>query len=311
MAAISRSLAAGIAARHGIVHRHELAADGHSRHRIRRLVEHGALVPIHHDVYRIGTSPDTFEARCAAATAADPAAVICAISAARLWRMHHVWIPDLPHVLVAHSTTPITNGVVLCRTNVLGDEDVVERTDGIRLTSPPRTWFDCARHLTDDQFERLTEWVLDNHCPVAALQRTAERLRAKGRPGTARVRRVMSRRDDWQRPAGSGLEHRVLRALEQRGVRLVRQHPLRLPNGLVIHPDGADPTIRWALEIDHVTWHGGRLDAQRDKARDRGARLIDWQVERVTDQELAEDFDATIDQLVALHRRRRAHLGAA
>ena len=73
----------------------------------------------------------------------------------------------------------------------------------------------------------------------------------------------------------------------------------------MIHPDGADPSIRWAIEVDHVTWHGGRLDAQYDKSRDRRARAIGWQVDRVTDQELATDFDATISEVAGLWRLRR------
>lgn len=112
----------------------------------------------------------------------------------------------------------------------------------------------------------------------------------------------MSKRSDWQRPAGSGLELRVLHALEAEGIgTLVRQYPLVLPNGVIIHPDGADPAIRWAIEIDHVTWHGGRSDAQRDKGRDRGARRLGWQVDRVTDQELADDFLGAIRELVELY----------
>ncbi len=125
------------------------------------------------------------------------------------------------------------------------------------------------------------------------------------------MRRVMSQRTDWQKPAGSGLELRVLKALEARGVVLTRQFPLRLATGTIIHPDGADPSIRWALEIDHVTWHGGRLDAQYDKTRDREGRLVGWQIERVTDIELSQNFDAVIDQLVALHRQRRLEVAAA
>jgi hypothetical protein len=103
----------------------------------------------------------------------------------------------------------------------------------------------------------------------------------------------------------------VLTALERRVGPLVRQHPLRLPDGTVIHVDAADPSARWALEIDHVTWHGGRFDAQRDKARDRGARRIDWQVDRVTDLELATDFTAAIDDLAELLRLRRRQIAAA
>ncbi|HSL73618.1 MAG TPA: hypothetical protein VK853_04095 [Ilumatobacteraceae bacterium] len=189
--------------------------------------------------------------------------------------------------------------------------DVVARDDGIAVASPPRAWFDCARDIDDERFERLTEWVLDHHCTLETLWRLTRRLRAKGRPGLGRVNRVMARRLDWQKPAGSGLELRVLRALEQRGIILTRQYALVLPTGITIHPDGADPAIRWALEVDHVSWHGGRLDAQMDKTRDRAARRIDWQVDRVTDQELDDDFAGTIDELVEIYLRRRATVTAA
>ncbi len=288
----------------------ELLADSHTRHGVRRLVEAGVLVVEHKQVYRVATSPDSFESRCAAACAADPSAIVTGVAARPAWQFRHVWLPEVPHLLVAHDRTPITRNVVLRRSNVSGGDAVV-RPDGIRVACPPRAWFDCARDLDDERFERLTEWVLDRHANVLTLWRTAQRLQARGRPGLARVKRVMSRRADWQKPADSGLELRVLTALEARGIVLVRQHPLVLPNGITIHPDGADPSIRWALEIDHVTWHGGRLDAQRDKTRDRQARLLGWEVERVTDQELAEDFNGTIDQIVTLYRRRQATFAAA
>lgn len=311
MPIISRTLAATIAAHHGIVTHAELSTDGVTHHAIRRLVEHGLLVAVHKRVYRLATSSETFESRCAAACAADQFAIVSGVAAARLWEFRHVWRPDVPHLLVGHDRTPVTRGVVLRRSNVIDDIDVVERVDGIRVASPPRAWFDCARDVDDERFERLTEWVLDHHSTVPALWQTARRLQARGRPGLARVKRVMEARDDWQKPAGSGIELRVLNALERRGIRLVRQYPLRLSDGTTIHPDGADPSIRWAVEIDHVTWHGGRLDAQYDKRRDRAARLAGWQVERATDQELADDFGAVIDQLVALHRQRAATIAAA
>jgi very-short-patch-repair endonuclease len=311
MATISSSLADVISARHGIVTNAQLLADGLSRHTLRRWVESGFLVVEHKHVYRLATSADTFESRCAAACRADPSAIITGVAAARLWEFRHVFRTDMPHVLVGHGSTPITRGVVLRRSNVIDDTDAVGRADGIVVASPPRAWFDCARDVDDERFERLTEWVLDKHSQLPTLWSTARRLQARGRPGMARVKRVMEARADWQKPAGSGLEVRVMNALAARGIDLVRQHPLRLADGSLVHPDGADPRIRWALEVDHVTWHGGRLDAQYDKTRDRQARLVGWQVERVTDQELAENFDGVIGELVRLHRERARSLRAA
>lgn len=313
MALFSSSLAALIAERHGIVTVDQLVADGTTLNTVKRLTRDGMLIRLHHGVLRVATSPDTFESRCAAACAADDELVISGVAAARLWAFRHVWQTEEPIGLVRHDRTPIRSGVLLRRTNRLDDSDVVLRDDGIRVASPPRAWFDCARDMDDARFERLTEWVLDHHTSMPTLWRLTGRMATRGRPGLARVHRVMSRRSDWQRPAGSGLELRVLQALEARGVGpLVRQHPLVLPNGVTIHPDGADPSVRWAVEVDHVTWHGGRFDAQRDKGRDRGCRRIAWQVDRVTDQELADDFDGAIDELVELYLLRcREILGPA
>ena len=57
-----------------------------------------------------------------------------------------------------------------------------------------------------------------------------------------------------------------------------------------LHLDGADRGRRFGVEVDHVTWHGGRLAAQRDKWRDRQLMRIDWVVARVTDEDLQQRF---------------------
>ena len=311
MATISPSLAALVARRHGIVTGTELTTDGYTVETLRWQLSNGVLIPAHKGVYRIATSPDTFESRCVAACLADPLAIVTGVAAARLWEFRHVWRPQLPYLLVGHDRTPITNGVVLRRSNVIDASDRVARVDGIVVASPPRAWFDCARDLDDARFERLTEWVLDNHSTLQTLWRLTRRLQAKGRPGLARINRVMSRRADWQKPAGSGLELRVLQALEDRGIELVRQYAITLPDGQVIHPDGADPSIKWALEVDHSSWHAGRVESQRDKVRDRALRRLGWQTDRVTDYELDDDFDATISELVDIHHHRRATFRSA
>lgn len=304
---LSSALALRVAERHGIVTVAELIADGCSRHVLRRLVGEGLVVRVHDGVYRLASAPDTFEARCVAACAADGEAFVTGIAAARLWGARSAPRVAEPIVLVAHDRTPMATGVVVRRSNRIDESDMVERTDGIRVASPPRTWFDCARDVDDGRFEALTEWVLDQHTTLPTLWRLTQRMESRGRPGLARVHRVMSRRADWQRPAGSRLELQVLRALERRKVGpLVRQYPIELPNGITIHADGAVPDFRWAVEVDHVTWHGGRLDAQRDKGRDRLLRRIRWQVDRVTDQELTDDFRGAIDDLVACFEARRA-----
>ncbi len=298
----SAAAAARIARCHGVVTRTQLLNDGATDRQIRTMITAGGLIAVHRGVYRVATSADTFEMRCAAACAADDSLIVTGSAAAHFWKFRHLRAPVRPIVLCAHDRHPLATGATVRRSNVIDADDRVQRPDGIVVASPPRTWFDCARDVDDERFEAITEWVLDHHTSMPTLWRTVRRLDARGRPGLARVRRVVSQRSAWQKPAGSQLELRVLKALRRAGVpELVRQHPLRLPNNVVIHPDGADPSVRWAIEIDHVTWHGGRLDAQRDKSRDRGLRRIGWQVERVTDQELNAGFGAVIAELAELY----------
>lgn len=311
MPRFSADLLALAASHHGVVTTSEMLDDGVTRHAVAHLTQERILRRLHNGVYLLASSPLTFEARCAAACLADADAVVTGVAAARLWEFRHVFRPRVPEVLVRHDRTPITSGVTLRRTNVLADDDIVRRDDGIRVTSPQRAWFDCAAHLNDEKFEMLTEWVLDRHVDVAALYRTVRSLDSRGRTGLARVHRVLSQRPSWQRPAQSGLETRVLSALRRAGlVGLTNQHPIRLANGVVIHADVADPAIGWALEIDHVTWHGGRFEAQRDKSRDRQARKVGWLVERITDQALRDQFDREIADVVESHALRAAERAA-
>lgn len=302
---LSSALATRIADRYGIVTTDELIADGLALSTIRRAVTAKLLLRVHNGVYRLATAADSFESRCVAASLADSASFVSGVSAARLLDFRSVFRSDVPVVVVDGDRNPFTRGVIARRCGDVAPTDFTMRSDGIRLATPARAWFDCAHDLRDEKFEAMTEWVIDNHCPVETLWRMGRRLARSGRSGSALVSRVMSTRPDWQRPAGSGLELRVLTALERAGVGpLVRQHPIRLPNGIWIHPDGVDVAARWAIEVDHVTWHGGRIKAQQDKGRDRALRKLDWQVDRVTDGELANDFAGAIRELVELHTLR-------
>jgi hypothetical protein len=304
---LSSELAICIAVRHGIVTAEALIVDGVTLSSIRSAVAAKLLLRAHNGVYRLATSPDSFEARCVAASLADPTSFVTGVSAARLWEFRSVFHSDVPVVTCAHHRNPFARDVTVRRCGDIEAGDFMTRRDGIRLAVPARAWFDCACDLHDEKFEAMTEWVIDHHCSVETLWQMGRRLARSGRPGSAVVSRVMSTRADWQRPADSGLELRVLSALERAGIGpLVRQHPICLPNGIWVHPDGVDLDVKWAVEVDHVTWHGGRLKAQQDKGRDRALRKIGWQVDRVTDQELADDFAGHIRELVELHALRAA-----
>ena len=308
MAAIPNLLADHFAAHHGVASIETMTLHGLTLREIQELSAAGRLVRVHRTVYRLLSAPDTLEARCVAATAAHPRLTVTGPTAGRLWGLRRVPRTELVVAIAPIGDAPSLHGVVVRRTSSLPENDVVDRPDGIRVASPVRALFDLAPRVTDEAFESIVEQVLDRFCSISTVLNVQQRLAHRGRGGAARANRVLGSRPAWRQPADSDLELRVVRGLARRGLELVTQHRLQLAPGRAIHLDAADPAIRWGLEIDHVTWHGGRIDAQRDKGRDRMARLVGWQIERVSDVEFAEAPNAVLDQLVALHAERSRQL---
>ena len=77
-----------------------------------------------------------------------------------------------------------------------------------------------------------------------------------------------------------------------------------LGGGRWLHLDGADRERRFGVEVDHVTWHGGRLATQQDKWRDRQVMRLGWVVARVTDEDIEQRLNATVAELCEIHRLR-------
>jgi hypothetical protein len=64
------------------------------------------------------------------------------------------------------------------------------------------------------------------------------------------------------------------------------------------------------LEVDVHPSHR-TLDGQaRSNRRDRGSRRIGWHTDRVGEQELRDDFDATMDDIVQSIAERRTEVAA-
>ena len=79
--------------------------------------------------------------------------------------------------------------------------DVVERPDGIRITSPPRTVFDLAAMIDDERLESIIEQVVhDGLATIPTMVATGVRLRQHGRGGSARYGRVLQSRPAWLKP---------------------------------------------------------------------------------------------------------------
>ncbi|MFY1625340.1 hypothetical protein ACN268_19380 [Micromonospora sp. WMMD735] len=126
----------------------------------------------------------------------------------------------------------------------------------------------------------------------AALAEIATRF--ADRRGGVRARRVFELSDPAaQSPPESHLRVRLVLA----GLpRPVAQHPVRLPSGLVLHPDLAWPEFRVAVEYDG-RWHSDPEQLHRDRRRLNHLIAAGWTVLHVTSRRLRDDFPAVAGEV--------------
>ena len=204
-----------------------------------RLLQDGVLVSYVHGVYRLAGVPRTPEQAAALACGAGSDVVVSHISAGREWGFRRLGSDTRLHVVIAGPNHRRLPDVVIHRSHRIDPVDVVDRGDGIRVTSPPRTVFDLASVLGDERLESIIEQVLhDGQATMPTLMATAARLRQRGRNGSARFGRVLGSRPAWLKPVDSDLELQVERAIIEAGLpRPLRQHVVRVPNGALFRLD--------------------------------------------------------------------------
>lgn len=289
-------------AQHGLLTRDQIEGVGVSPSRRRRLTRTGLVREVQPGVYRVESSRPTFEQACLAVCLVDEGAIISGPTAGLLWKLRKM--PRGPIHAMVHRRNRYLEGVTVHRTEDLAPSDVVVRNDGIRLLSLPRLIADLARHLDDEDLESVIEQALDRRgCTVYGLLQLAGRLAVPGREGTVRLGRVLRSRPAWTKPNQSDLEVIVLRGLRGRGIDLEPQLRVELATSEVVHLDGGDRSLRFGIEVDHVTWHGGRATVQYDKLRDRRLQREGWIVPRVTDDDVRLRLDETLDDVEAIYRR--------
>jgi very-short-patch-repair endonuclease len=205
-----------------------------------------------------------------------------------------------------HLTLPKTfgrraSGFVVHRMASLPRGDVVT-VDGIRCTSATRTIIDCAALLDDELLEAAFEQARRmGLTSVVALARRADELCGRGRPGSARLERLLGVQRIGERGLESRLEVKLARLLRRSALPApVRQHPVgryRL--------DFAWPAFRVACECDGFEHHGARLAWKRDRGRLAAIEAARWRVVQVTWDDVTREAAQTLDRL-ALSLRRAA-----
>lgn len=300
MKPVPRSLLSEARSRHGLLTALDLTRSGVVGRARSVAFETGQLVTVHRGVYRLASHAESFEQRCTAACLAAPDAALSGPTAGRLWGLRKVHTEDV-HVIARRAIR--LEGVATHRTVLLGAGDVTER-GAMRLLRPSRLLCDLAAHLDEAALESVLEQMIDRRLlSIESARAAARRFVAPGRPGSVRLSRVLDSRPAFLQPADSDLELRLWRQLGVRGLVLERQVPVVLDSGITVHLDLADIPSRFGIEVDHVTWHGGRLDSQRDKRRDRELARLGWTIARVTDEDISIRLAETSDQLIDIATR--------
>ncbi len=296
---------------HGMATAEMLSQANVGRHLRIRLVRAGVLEIRHQCVYRIMSAPLTLHARCAALCMAHEQGFVTGPTAGVLLGLRRMPKSSAIHFSVPHGSNvgPI-DGVELRQSTKIRTVDTVQAADGIRHASAPRLAFDLARDLTADDHASIVEQVLsERRCTLSTLLRFGRDLAHPARPGSMQFLATLAGRGLCA-AAQSHPEVLLDQALRAHGVPVVRQvRSLRLPNGRQIRLDLAVPEIRWGIEIDVHPDHLLLQGTTSDKRRDRQCHLIGWQVDRVTQLDLA-DLDTLVTELTELYRVRCAEIAA-
>lgn len=293
------------AAHHHVATHQMLESAGIGRHRRQRLVRNGVLIPATERVVRLAGSPRTLEQRCAELCLTHAGAFVTGPTLAQMMDLRRVGRPSLLHLSVPHGKNvgPIP-GVRLRQSTKIAPWHVVERVDGIRLASAARLAFDLSHDLPPDDHASVVEQLIQRHgLTPEQLRRVGAELVHPLRPGSRQFVAMLEHRLGGGAAESHG-EVAIAAGLAARGVPVVRQHQLVLPDGRRIRLDLAVPSVRWAVEIDGFSDHFGVHGGTKDRRRDRACHALGWQIERVTSIDLA-DVEGTCDELAGLFERRR------
>ncbi|MBM0232044.1 DUF559 domain-containing protein [Micromonospora sp. STR1_7] len=174
-------------------------------------------------------------------------------------------------------------------TPVCGPGGPIPRSDPGRAAWETAVWLDPVRAVTIVD-SLLGQGLTDR----AAL--TGIAARNANRPGGRRAQWLFDLTDAGaQSPPESQLRVRlVLGGLPRPSV----QHPVRLPNGVVLHPDLAWPEYRVAVEYDGQ-WHADADQLHRDRRRLNLLVSAGWLVLHVTSRRLHAEFPAVLREVRA------------
>ena len=157
--------------------------------------------------------------------------------------------------------------------------------EGIPVTTPARTLFDLAGVLPPMRTERAVDNALAmSPGLLRALHRMLPELAQRGRTGIRVMRAILADRPAGYIAPASGLEARVVRLLDDAGVRTRRQVDLG-GDDWIGRVDLVVVGTRLVIEVDSARYHTSKLDRERDARRDAELRARGYEVVHVNEED--------------------------
>ena len=294
-----------LADHHGVISTARLKHHGVGRTTIVRLIDAGALHRVAKGVFIAASAPQTVEQRCAVLCAAHSSGFITGPTAGALAGLRRMPRSASLHLSVRHGIhLPPLTGVHLRQTTVIWEVDRMRREDGIIVASWPRLAFDLAADLRQlDHLSVVEQLLHERRVKAAELVAIERRLGHPARPGSGVFKRTLESLPS-SRASQSHPEVIVAAALRRRGIPIEQQaRVIRSSNGLAFHIDLAVPSARWGIELDIHPEHRTLDGLANDARRRREMHLIAWQIETVSELDLA-NLESLADELAQLYAAR-------
>jgi predicted transcriptional regulator of viral defense system len=265
-------------AQYGVVSRAQLVELGLTARAIERRLGAGRLHRLHRGVYAVGHRVLKQDGRwLAAVMSGGVGAALSHRSAAALWNIRRTSTPaiDVTVERALRQRPPVRfHRACLAR-------DEVTTHAGIRVVNVARTLIDLAATLTRHELERaITQAEIQRHDTGLLLNAAVQRH--AGRPGVAKLARLLDEGRLGEKITRSELETRFLAFVEESGL------PRPLTNQTIegLEVDCVWPAKRVIVELDGRAFHDTRQGFERDRERDRILQAAGWRVIRITWRQL-------------------------
>jgi hypothetical protein len=270
--------------------REQVLAAGATDPMVARRLRSGRWTRAHPGVYVLtGSSPSWIQDVWCAWLAAGPAATVTHESALRLHGVERT-APRPITLTVPHGSHARVAGAIVHQIDDLAPAHVVSM-NGLPVSRVERAVVEVGATVGERRLGDLVDDVVWGR--RASLLRVSACLRQvarPGKPGIAKLARVLDARSDGRVPAGSVLERSMFGALSAGGLPAPsRQTPLPgrgLTEGLV---DASYSDARIVLEADGRRWHTRIRDLAKDHVRDAEAARVGWETLRFVYEQIVEE----------------------